>query len=61
MAHAYDNPELSAKEFLLAVMRDRDVPMYLRLKAAHAVASYTEHGPRPIYQSPDDHLEVKRH
>lgn len=54
MSHAYDNPDLSAVQFLLAVMHDRDVPMYLRLKAARAVAPFTEHGPRPIYKAPDD-------
>ena len=61
MSHAYDNPDLSAVQFLLAVMRDQSVSLHLRLRAAQAVAPFTEHGPRPIYQSSDDHLEVKRH
>jgi hypothetical protein len=38
--HAYDAPDLSPKDFLLAVMHDESVPMSLRLKAAHTVAPY---------------------
>jgi hypothetical protein len=32
--HAYDNPMLSAKEFLLAVMHDPTVPLHHRMDAA---------------------------
>jgi hypothetical protein len=59
MSHAYDNPELSAKEFLLAVMRDRDVPLYLRLKAAKAVAPYTVQVPEPervVHPTPEHNV-----
>ena len=36
MAHAYDNPDLSDVEFLLAVMRDQTVP---RISAHEGCAS----------------------
>jgi hypothetical protein len=38
--HAYDDPNLSAKEFLLAVMHDRTLPLATRIKAASAAAPY---------------------
>jgi hypothetical protein len=38
--HAYDNPELSPKEFLLAVMRDNRLPIAARMDAAAKVAVY---------------------
>jgi hypothetical protein len=57
MPHAYDNPELSAVQFLLAVMRDQSVPLYLRIDAARAAAPY-EHAPiRVMY--PDLVSEVQ--
>src|SRR5215469_15570658 len=37
---AFDNPELSPKDFLLAVMRDRRVPLAARMDAAAKVAVY---------------------
>ena len=48
MAHAYDNPELSSVQFLLAVMHDQTVPLYLRMKAAQAVAPFTAYAPEPV-------------
>jgi hypothetical protein len=33
-AHAYDNPTIKPKEFLLAVMRDQTVPLAQRIEAA---------------------------
>ena len=33
-AHQYDNPELSAVDFLLAVMRDRSLSIPVRVDAA---------------------------
>jgi len=38
--HAYDNPELSPKEFLHAVYRDIRMPMATRIDAAKAAAVY---------------------
>jgi hypothetical protein len=38
--HKYDNEELSPKEFLLAVMRDRRIPLPARMDAAAKVAVY---------------------
>jgi hypothetical protein len=43
--HAYDDPQLDAKGFLLTVMRDSTVPITQRIKAAEAVAPYFT--PRP--------------
>jgi hypothetical protein len=42
--HEYNKPELSPKEFLLAIMHDRTVPMCMRIEAAAMVA--------PFYTSP---------
>jgi hypothetical protein len=39
-SHSYDNPELSPKEFLLAVMRDNRLPISVRMDAAAKVAVY---------------------
>jgi hypothetical protein len=38
--HAYDAPNISAKDFLLAVMRDPTVPLNLRVTAADLVAPF---------------------
>ena len=38
--HEYDNPEISTKEFLLAIMRDRRLPLAARMEAATKVAVY---------------------
>jgi hypothetical protein len=38
--HAYDAPEISPKEFLLAIMRDKKVPLTVRMDAASKVAVY---------------------
>ena len=40
MTHAYDDPSLDPKQFLLAVMRDKDVAMHDRVRAAEAVAPF---------------------
>jgi hypothetical protein len=39
-SHAYDDPDLSPIEFLLAVMRDTSLPLPIRISAASAVAPY---------------------
>jgi hypothetical protein len=38
--HKYDNPELSPREFLIAVMHDERLPISVRLDAAAKVAVY---------------------
>ena len=43
--HAYNDPDLSPKEFLLAVMRSQHLPLSFRIKAAEAAAPYFT--PRP--------------
>jgi hypothetical protein len=43
--HAYDDPDLSAIEFLQAVYRDSSLPMSIRIDAARGLLPYTE--PRP--------------
>ena len=43
--HLYDDPSLSAVEFLLAAMHDPSLPMSLRIAAARGLLPYTE--PRP--------------
>src|SRR6516162_10102063 len=35
VTHAYDNPQLIAKQFLLAIMRDPTVPIRARIDAAN--------------------------
>jgi len=46
--HACDDPNLSAKEFLLAVMHDTTLPLSTRIKAARDVAPYFVAAPRPV-------------
>src|SRR5215471_9895599 len=46
--HAYNDPNLSAKEFLLAVMHDTTLPLSTRIKAARDVAPYFIAAPRPV-------------
>src|SRR5262249_25882675 len=46
--HAYNNPNLSPKEFLLAVMHDTTLPLSTRIKAARDVAPYFIAAPRPV-------------
>jgi hypothetical protein len=46
--HAYDDPNLSAKEFLLTVMRDTTLPLSTRIKAARDVRPYFIADPRPV-------------
>jgi hypothetical protein len=38
--HAYDDPNISAKDFLIAVMHDPTVPLRLRMTAADKVAPF---------------------
>src|SRR5262249_6200019 len=46
--HSCDDPDLSAREFLLRVMRDTTLPLTTRIKAASAVAPYfTDPAPVP--------------
>lgn len=49
--HSYDDDELSPKDFLLAVMRDKRVPLAVRMDAAAKVAVF-EH-PRLAQVSQD--------
>ena len=57
---AYDAPDLSPKEFLLAVMRSNRLPLSERVKAAEAVAPYFM--PRPgesrYYPCVDYHCKI---
>jgi hypothetical protein len=59
--HAHDAPGLSPKEFLLAVMRDRTLPLSTRMEAAAAALPYF--APRPgesrYYESVDHHLTYR--
>ena len=50
--HACDAPNLSAKEFLLAVMHDRTLPLATRIKAASALLPFTNSVPRPTNSVP---------
>src|SRR5215472_9135306 len=47
-SHAYNNPNLSAIEFLQAVMHCERLPLPTRLKAAKAPLPFTDAIPRPI-------------
>jgi hypothetical protein len=38
--HAFDRPDITAKEFLNAIMRDRTLPISVRMEAAAKVAVY---------------------
>jgi hypothetical protein len=49
--HAYDNPDLSSKEFLLACVHDTRLPISVRIDAASKVSAY-EH-PRLAQVSSD--------
>jgi hypothetical protein len=40
---SYNDPKLNSLEFLEAVMRDPNVPLQLRAKAAEYLLPYTEH------------------
>ena len=44
-SHAYNDPDLSALEFLCCVYRDASLPMSIRIEAARGLLPYTE--PRP--------------
>jgi hypothetical protein len=46
--HAYDDPDLSPKDFMLAVMRDTTLPIQTRVKAAAYLLPLTEHQPRTV-------------
>jgi hypothetical protein len=50
-AHPYDDPELSAVDFLLAVMRDVTLPLVVRVAAAERLL--------PIYRPPPEVLNIK--
>jgi hypothetical protein len=56
--YAYNDPDLSPKEFLIAVMRSTHLPITIRIKAAEAAAPYFT--PRPgearHYPCVDAHL-----
>ena len=47
--HAYDDPSIDAKEFLLRAMRSKHLPLSQRIKAARDVATYfVLPPPRPV-------------
>jgi hypothetical protein len=46
--HAYDDPDISSKEFLRAIMHDRTLPLGMRLDAAYKLAPL-ELPPVPTY------------
>jgi hypothetical protein len=46
--HAYDDPSLTALEFLLAVMHDARLPLSTRLEAARAALPYTSPFPSKV-------------
>jgi len=46
--HAYDAPNLTPVQFMLAVMRDTTLPLSIRLDAASKVAPFTHPRPRPF-------------
>ena len=46
--HAYNDPDITPLEFLLACMRDPDLPLTLRMKAAEYAAPYCEARPAPV-------------
>ena len=48
--HAYNDPDLSPIEFLLAVMHASHIPMSTRIEAARGLLPYTE--PRPASVPP---------
>jgi len=56
--HAYDEPNLSPKEFLLAVMRSQHLPLTIRIKAAEGAAPYFTRRPGKTHVHPcvDAHL-----
>jgi hypothetical protein len=50
--HAYNDPDLSAIEFLHAVMRAQHQPMAIRIEAARALLPFTNPYPRPTNSVP---------
>ena len=50
--HAYDAPDLSATEFLTAVMHATHLPMVTRIQAASALLPYSHPAPNPVVQGP---------
>jgi hypothetical protein len=48
--HLYNDPSLSATEFLIAVMRDTHLPMVARIAAASALLPFTHPAPRSVVQ-----------
>ena len=51
-SHVYNDPDLSAIEFLQAVMHAEHLPMATRIDAARALLPFTEPAPRPVVQGP---------
>ena len=49
--HEYDDPELSAVDFLLCVMRDQSLPLPVRVDAADKLL--------PLYQKPQPIQTIK--
>jgi hypothetical protein len=56
--HAYDDPDLSPKEFLQAVMHATNLPMVSRVQAASALLPYTNSIPRKVQGSVPYHCRV---
>jgi hypothetical protein len=55
--HPYDNPGLSAKEFMLAVMHDPNTPLSVRLDAAAKLLPLLE--PIDLIECPDTGLTYR--
>ena len=56
--HPYDNPRLDPMSFLLAVMRDRTVPISQRIQAAAYLMPLTEH-PLKARREPEYTIQIE--
>ena len=57
--HAYDDPELSSKEFLHAVVHDKRLPLSVRIEAAKAVAVYEHPRLQQVSQNVEGGLTIR--
>jgi|SRR5262245_229426 len=57
--HAYDDADLSAKEFLEAIYRDTTLPISVRMEAATKVAVYTHPRLQQVSQDVQGGLTIK--
>lgn len=58
-SHAYDNLDLSPKEFLLAVMRDNRLPISVRMDAAAKVAVYEHPRLQQVNQNVEGGMTIR--